>query len=173
MYRNQTKSGFRQQVLIMFHGTPLTNVESILDNGFRASRDGMLGPGIYASSDFGKAAAFGPCVFKILVYVGRVCKVDAQGHPLQKAWQTKHDSAWVPQGCGMTARQVRRKIISSRWLFTRVIITLGELHKERPSDPHPWHLSRIQPASSQGPSQGQGPIERVSTRTCTFYVRVY
>ncbi len=106
MYRSSDKRGFRHQVLIMFHGTSPTNVESFLENGFRASRDGILGPGIYASTEFDKAAAFGPCVLKLLVYVGRVCKVDGQGHPLQKSWQDKYDSAWVPPNCGITARQV-------------------------------------------------------------------
>jgi len=62
----------------------------------------MLGPGVYASRDFKKAEHYGQVVFKLIVYVGKVKRIDHQGHPMQKTWSSHgYDTAWVPPGCGM------------------------------------------------------------------------
>ena len=46
--------------------------------------------------------AYGPVVFEVSVDVGRVKRIDRQGHPLQKAWSLHgYDTAWVPPHCGM------------------------------------------------------------------------
>ncbi len=100
VYKSQTPTGFRHQVFIMYHGTRAQNIESILDNGFRPSGGGTLGPGIYVSFDIKKAQAYGPVVFKLLVYVGKVCKIDRRGHPLQTSWQSNYGCAWITTNSG-------------------------------------------------------------------------
>ncbi|KAK1156098.1 hypothetical protein AOXY_G26204, partial [Acipenser oxyrinchus oxyrinchus] len=41
-------------------------------------------------------------VLKLRVNVGRVKKIDSQGHPMRKTWHHHgYDSAWVPPNCGM------------------------------------------------------------------------
>ena len=48
------RKGFRRQIFVMYHATKWGNVKSILDNGFRPSTLGMLGPGLYLSRDINK-----------------------------------------------------------------------------------------------------------------------
>ncbi|KAJ8342455.1 hypothetical protein SKAU_G00323830 [Synaphobranchus kaupii] len=94
---------------VMYHGTTKEAAESIKRYGFECSGDGMLGPGVYVSRDPQKAGRY-PLdaddrdrrVLELNVDVGRVKKIDHQGHPLQKTWQaTGYDTAWVPPKCGM------------------------------------------------------------------------
>ncbi|GAA6069215.1 grass carp reovirus (GCRV)-induced gene 2e [Tachysurus ichikawai] len=41
-------------------------------------------------------------VIRVRVNVGRVIKIDYQGHQLQKTWHNRgYDTAWCPPGCGM------------------------------------------------------------------------
>ncbi|MGH0128602.1 UNVERIFIED_CONTAM: hypothetical protein FKN15_001812 [Acipenser sinensis] len=93
----------------MYHGTTKEAAENIKRDGFRQSADGMLGRGVYVSRDYNKASRY-PLnhlerekrVLKLLVNVGRVKKIDKQGHPMQKTWHDNdYDSAWVPPNCGM------------------------------------------------------------------------
>ncbi|MGH0128600.1 UNVERIFIED_CONTAM: hypothetical protein FKN15_001810 [Acipenser sinensis] len=93
----------------MYHGTTKERAESIKRYGFKQSDDGMLGRGVYVSRDFNKASRY-PLhyperekrVLKLRVNVGRVKKIDRQGHPMQKTWHHHgYDSAWVPPNCGM------------------------------------------------------------------------
>jgi len=89
--------------IVMYHGTSERNAASIRREGrFRPSTGGMLGRGVYLSKDVQKAKHYGPVIFRCLVSVGRVKKIDRQGHPLQKTWQTNgYNTAWVPPRCGM------------------------------------------------------------------------
>ena len=83
----------------MYHSTETwEQVESILANGFKQSshHENMLGEGIYVSSDLEKTLTYGDFTFKLLVYTGRVCRIDRQGHESQKSWQSDYGSAWVP-----------------------------------------------------------------------------
>ena len=94
----------------MYHGTPTWQfAHSILENGFNLSDhdSSMLGKGVYVTSTFEKAKSFGPILFKLLVYPGRICLVDRQGHPQQKSWQSDFGSAWTPPNT-MVRRQVER-----------------------------------------------------------------
>jgi hypothetical protein len=102
---NSSSSGSNEgKTLTMFHGTSASNARSIEREGFRESEDGMLGRGVYLSRDISKAADYGSVVLRVSVNVGRVAKIDRQGHPLQKSWQNNgYDSAWVPPGCGMVS----------------------------------------------------------------------
>uniref|UniRef100_A0A3B3RHL0 Uncharacterized protein n=1 Tax=Paramormyrops kingsleyae TaxID=1676925 RepID=A0A3B3RHL0_9TELE len=95
---------------IMYHGTTQRAVLNIQMYGFQRSSDGMLGRGVYVSRSFQKALAYPKnlpfyeqkAVLKLRVRVGKVKKIDKQGHPLQKTWhQHGYDSAWVPPNCGM------------------------------------------------------------------------
>uniref|UniRef100_A0A8B9LVR5 PARP catalytic domain-containing protein n=1 Tax=Astyanax mexicanus TaxID=7994 RepID=A0A8B9LVR5_ASTMX len=94
----------------MYHGTTLSNARQIVRNGFIPSSGGMLGPGVYVSRSFQKACAYPQVlppgeervVLKIRVRVGKVKRIDYNGHPLQYTWhQHGYDTAWVPPMCGM------------------------------------------------------------------------
>ncbi|KAA0718789.1 hypothetical protein E1301_Tti011432 [Triplophysa tibetana] len=93
----------------MYHGTTLANAKTIMKEGFIPSFDGMLGRGVYVSRDFDKACKYPLhshgercAVLKLKVGVGRVKRIDFQGHPLQKTWHRHgYDTAWVPPDCGM------------------------------------------------------------------------
>ena len=57
---------------IMYHGTRSENVDSILSNGFRRSRIGMLGRGVYVSKDHQKTeTVYGDVTLKLIVYTGK------------------------------------------------------------------------------------------------------
>ncbi len=106
----RSPGGYKEEVFIMFHGTSAQGADGILRNGFNLSdhNGNMLGAGVYASLEFGKAANYGHVVLKLLVYTGRVCKIDRMGHPLQKSWQGSYDSAWVPPGVNPSGREVKK-----------------------------------------------------------------
>eukprot|EP00928_Gymnodinium_smaydae_P084478 TRINITY_DN6774_c0_g4_i1.p1 TRINITY_DN6774_c0_g4~~TRINITY_DN6774_c0_g4_i1.p1 ORF type:complete len:709 (-),score=73.10 TRINITY_DN6774_c0_g4_i1:194-2320(-) len=70
----------------MYHGTSEEAAQRILQEGFRPSTDGMLGSGIYLSRDVQKAQRYGSAILKVDVDLGKVKRIDRQGHPLQKAW---------------------------------------------------------------------------------------
>uniref|UniRef100_W5LUJ9 PARP catalytic domain-containing protein n=1 Tax=Astyanax mexicanus TaxID=7994 RepID=W5LUJ9_ASTMX len=93
----------------MYHGTSRPAAESIMAHGFKQSVDGMLGRGVYLSRDLNKASRYPlnlpenqRVVLRVKVNVGRVKKIDRQGHPLQKSWHDHgYDTAWCPPECGM------------------------------------------------------------------------
>ncbi|KAG7321106.1 hypothetical protein KOW79_015521 [Hemibagrus wyckioides] len=93
----------------MYHGTSSEAAEKIKKNGFRPSAGGMLGRGVYLSRDLNKASRYPldlpehqRVVIRVRVNVGRVKKIDRQGHPMQKTWHDYgYDTAWCPPGCGM------------------------------------------------------------------------
>jgi len=89
--------------IVMYHGTSECNAASIVQEGrFRPSAGGMLGQGVYLSKDPRKARHYGSAVLQCIVSVGRVVKINRQGHPLQKSWSEHgYDTAWVPPNCGM------------------------------------------------------------------------
>ncbi|KAM3598599.1 uncharacterized protein V6R79_020158 [Siganus canaliculatus] len=97
------------QKYVMYHGTSSRNAKSIRTKGFQQSSRGMLGPGVYLSRDLNKASRYpighpedDRVVLKVVVNVGRVKKIDYQGHPLQWTWHDHgYDTAWVPPNCGM------------------------------------------------------------------------
>ncbi|KAG5847181.1 hypothetical protein ANANG_G00123300 [Anguilla anguilla] len=98
------------QTYIMYHGTSKEAAKQIMANGFRQSKVGMFGRGVYVSRDLQKASRYPldlpehqRVVLKLRVRVGRVKKIDYQGHPMQKTWHTEHgyDTAWCPPNCGM------------------------------------------------------------------------
>nr|NP_001122285.1 grass carp reovirus (GCRV)-induced gene 2j [Danio rerio]AAI63165.1 LOC100005405 protein [Danio rerio]AAI63180.1 LOC100005405 protein [Danio rerio]ADZ76353.1 Gig2-like protein DreJ [Danio rerio] len=93
---------------IMYHGTSRVAAERILREGFRPSTKGMLGRGVYLSRDLEKASRYPlnlpenqRVIIRVKVNVGRVKRIDHQGHPMQKTWQRRYDTAWCPPECGM------------------------------------------------------------------------
>ncbi|XP_030073568.1 uncharacterized protein LOC115479650 [Microcaecilia unicolor] len=99
------------KVYDMYHGTTAQAADSIIRTGFRPSKDGMLGPGVYVSRDIRKAQRYplnlspaNRVILKVRVRVGKVKKIDRQGHPLQRTWHAHgYDTAWVPPNSGMVA----------------------------------------------------------------------
>uniref|UniRef100_A0A3Q2D2P5 Uncharacterized protein n=1 Tax=Cyprinodon variegatus TaxID=28743 RepID=A0A3Q2D2P5_CYPVA len=97
------------QIYIMYHGTTREKAQAISATGFRQSKDGMLGPGVYLSRDLEKASRYpighpeeDRVVIMVMVNVGKVIAINYQGHPLQKTWHDHgYDTAWVPPDCGM------------------------------------------------------------------------
>ncbi|XP_077089239.1 uncharacterized protein LOC143740943 [Siphateles boraxobius] len=93
----------------MYHGTSRSAAQQIKRCGFQQSQDGMLGRGVYLSRDLNKATRYPlhlpehqRAVIRVKVDVGRVKKIDHQGHPLQKTWHDHgYDTAWCPPNCGM------------------------------------------------------------------------
>ncbi|RXN31536.1 Gig2 [Labeo rohita] len=81
----------------MYHRTTARAAEQIKIHGFRPSADDMLGRGVYLSRDLNKASRYPldkpheRAVIRVMVNVGRVKKIDYQGHPLQKTW---HDHGY-------------------------------------------------------------------------------
>lgn len=97
------------KIYVMYHGTTTASAHAICKSGFRQSKDGMLGPGVYVTRDLQKASRYPldvhisqRTVLKLHVNVGKVKKIDYQGHPLQKTWHSQgYDTAWCPPNCGM------------------------------------------------------------------------
>ncbi|KAK2827291.1 hypothetical protein Q7C36_018217 [Tachysurus vachellii] len=97
------------KVYRMYHGTSRQAVEQIMKTGFKQSAGGMLGRGVYLSRDLEKASRYPlilpenqRVVIRVRVNVGRVKKIDKQGHPMQKTWHDHgYDTAWCPPKCGM------------------------------------------------------------------------
>ncbi|KAL2096608.1 hypothetical protein ACEWY4_008756 [Coilia grayii] len=97
------------RIYTMYHGTSREAAGIILKSGFRQSSGGMLGRGVYLSRDLQKASRYPldlpetqRVVIRVKVNVGKVKKIDRQGHPLQKTWHDHgYDTAWCPPNCGM------------------------------------------------------------------------
>ncbi|RXN27023.1 GCRV induced gene 2i protein [Labeo rohita] len=88
------------KVYRMYHGTSRENAEKIQVSGFKQSSDGMLGRGVYLSRDLEKASRYPlnlsvneKVIVRVSVNVGRVKKIDRQGHPLQKTWHDHRTTA--------------------------------------------------------------------------------
>ncbi|CAL8316692.1 unnamed protein product [Arctogadus glacialis] len=102
------------QTYVMYHGTTWTNATTIQRDGFKQSKKGMLGRGVYLSCDLKKASRYPintphseRVVLMVEVNVGNVIAINHQGHPRQKNWHDRrfkesYDTAWCPPDCGMT-----------------------------------------------------------------------
>lgn len=78
----------------------MRNAVGIIDDGFRPSRGGMLGPGVYWSDDIAKTRPYvrngSGTVLKLRIRNGRTKTLD-RPNPSQMSWHTEgYDSAWVP-----------------------------------------------------------------------------
>ncbi|CAL1595528.1 unnamed protein product [Knipowitschia caucasica] len=94
---------------IMYHGTDSNSSMLIQRSGFKRSKDGMLGPGVYLSRDLQKASRYpiglpdkDKVVIRVRVNVGKVIAINYQQHPQRLTWHADgYDTAWVPPNCGM------------------------------------------------------------------------
>ncbi|CAE7810655.1 unnamed protein product [Symbiodinium sp. CCMP2592] len=95
---------FGGKQMTMYHGTSSSNAASICKQGFKQSKDGMLGAGVYLSADRDKARGYGDTVLEVDVRLGKTKKITSQSDPMRTAWSSSgYDSAWVPEGSGMVA----------------------------------------------------------------------
>ncbi|XP_017538551.1 grass carp reovirus (GCRV)-induced gene 2q [Pygocentrus nattereri] len=108
----------------MYHGTTMDKAMKILNEGFIPSADGMLGRGVYLSRSFEKASRYPVyrqageqlAVLKLSVRVGKVKRIDYQGHPMQKTWHDHgYDTAWVPANCGMVPSGLEEDCVYEPW----------------------------------------------------------
>ena len=92
-----------QETHIMFHGTNTQSAMQILTQGFRPSKKGTLGQGVYLTPEVQCAMQFAmkfsdPAILRCEVKVGKVWRAQ-RGTTKPKAWQTRgYDSAWLPAG---------------------------------------------------------------------------
>mmetsp|Transcript_47243 Transcript_47243/g.125472 ORF Transcript_47243/g.125472 Transcript_47243/m.125472 type:complete len:227 (-) Transcript_47243:124-804(-) len=102
----------------LYHGTSAVFAKAIERNGFKVSKNGMFGPGVYTTSDIEKAALFAArhevkqgvgVVFVLDVDIGRCKTHDASGcskshqpHCHCRRWlQENYESQEVPAGAGV------------------------------------------------------------------------
>lgn len=106
-----TQQPKNRAIYTMYHGTSVASARLIIASGFKQSRGGMLGMGVYVSRDQTKAQRYplnhpdsDRVVLTLRVRVGWVKRIDKDNHPLQYSW-SKHgyNTAWVPPNCGMKA----------------------------------------------------------------------
>lgn len=95
-----TKSGFHNRVYLMYHGSTVENIASILENGFVPSTGNTsrqrFGDGVYVSRDIVKAFNYGDVTLKLLVYEGHQRVMNAKKDGRKRRWQEDFMSAWVP-----------------------------------------------------------------------------
>ncbi|XP_048450714.1 uncharacterized protein LOC125482645 isoform X1 [Rhincodon typus] len=136
---NRPKNG---KVYVMYHGTHVNHVDTILKYGFKQSPDGMLGRGVYVSRDIRKACRYPlntpesqKVVLKLRVNVGKVKTINCQGHPLQKTWHDHgYDTAWCPPNCGMVPSDLEVDCI---WDPKRIKV-VGII--DQSAQPNPWYF---------------------------------
>ena len=97
VWSQTTKSGFRQQVFVMYHSTKPHLVQEILNDGFKISQrpELILSNGLYVSRDIEKTVPYGPVCFKLLVYPGKSVMVTKHDDPMRKQWHKEFSSAWI------------------------------------------------------------------------------
>ena len=90
----------------MYHATSPENAARIEQGGFKASVQGLLGPGVYVSRTADESRKYGLTTLEVLVWVGRVCRADKlpelmpRGFGTDAPWHDEgYDMAWVPQDC--------------------------------------------------------------------------
>eukprot|EP00118_Oscarella_pearsei_P012201 m.87631 g.87631 ORF g.87631 m.87631 type:complete len:156 (+) comp36548_c0_seq4:154-621(+) len=107
------KSGKRTIGRVVYHGTTSWRADSIEAEGIRPSDDGLLGKGVYVTTDIDKAwreaekkiredglAGSRPTVLLYICRMGKVKTIDSIYHPMGTTWHTLHnyDTAWIPAG---------------------------------------------------------------------------
>jgi hypothetical protein len=94
-------------VYLMYHGTRPEVAALIEQGGFKASTQGLLGPGVYVGRTAEGCRKYGSTILEVMVRVGRVCRADEhpelipRGYGKDAPWHDKggYDTAWVPPDC--------------------------------------------------------------------------
>ncbi|XP_016361677.1 uncharacterized protein LOC107703533 isoform X1 [Sinocyclocheilus anshuiensis] len=102
----------------MFYGTSKEEAEKIKAYGFCES-NGILGRGVYLSRDVQKAFYVPEhvpeqqrSVLRVKVNVGKVIKIDYQGHLMQTIWHDQgYDTAWITPNCGMVSSGLEKDCV--------------------------------------------------------------
>ncbi|XP_063049368.1 uncharacterized protein LOC134443536, partial [Engraulis encrasicolus] len=154
-------------VYTMYHGTSREAAKGIQRSGFRQSSGGMLGRGVYLSRDLQKACRYPlelpesqRVVIKVKVRVGRVKKIDCQGHPLQKTWHDHgYDTAWVPPNCGMVKSGLEEDCVwdPDRITIIDTIFPSADSDSDSDSDSDRDYQYYYDPDPGPGPGPGLGP----------------
>ena len=73
---------------VMYHGTDIFSGYAILNEGFKASKDGPLGAGVYLSQSLNKASVYGPCVLmcEVELLTDGVLNIGNMSHSQTKTW---------------------------------------------------------------------------------------
>ncbi|KAK7131134.1 hypothetical protein R3I94_016311 [Phoxinus phoxinus] len=130
------------QIYRMYHGTTEKAAEQIKVSGFQPSQFGMLGRGVYLSRDLNKASRYPletpheRVVIRVKVDVGRVKKIDHQGHPLQKTWHANgYNTAWCPPNCGMVPSNLEEDCVWDPKRITVIDVIPPSLQNSILADP--------------------------------------
>ncbi|XP_030073567.1 uncharacterized protein LOC115479649 [Microcaecilia unicolor] len=107
----------------MYHGTSEQAAMSIFQTGFRPSADGMLGRGVYVTTDIRHARHYPMnlipahrVILKVKVRVGKVKKIDGVNHPLRKTWHDHgYNTAWVPPNSPKWISPLTENCVWSPW----------------------------------------------------------
>lgn len=161
-----------QGVYTMFHGTSIDSARLIITSGFKQSLRGMLGKGVYVSRDKKKAANYplnsnpsDRVILELRVRVGRVKRIDKDGHPLQFTWSTQgYDTAWVPPKCGMKSVPSG---LEEDCVFDPKRVTVVGIAKA-PNPAIQKELQQLLEKKDKKPTGGAG----VSTEVCSLCKRV-
>jgi len=111
-----TRSGFRNQIFVMYHSTKREYIQDILTNGLKVSDKKehlVLGSGLYVSRDLNKAKPYGHFTLKLLVYPGKTKTVVDPDDPLKTEWQQEFSSAWIPPKNRVTGSQLEETCVKS------------------------------------------------------------
>jgi hypothetical protein len=91
----------------MYHGTRPEVAALIEQCGFKASTQGLLGPGVYVGRTAEGCRKYGSTILEVMVRVGRVCRADQHPELIPRGYGTDapwhdvggYDTAWVPPDC--------------------------------------------------------------------------
>ena len=90
----------------MYHGTRPEVAALIEQCGFKASAQGLLGPGVYVSRTAEGCRKYGSTILEVMVRVGRVCRADQHPELIPRGYGTDapwhdvgYDTVWVPPDC--------------------------------------------------------------------------
>ena len=91
----------------MYHGTSAEAAALIEQGGFKASTQGLLGPGVYLSRVADECRQYGATILEVAVSVGKVWRADQrpelmpEGYGTDAPWHDREgfDTAWVPPDC--------------------------------------------------------------------------
>jgi len=74
----------------------MQGADYIWRHGFQTSQSGLLGAGVYLTTEKSKAALYGPRVLTCSVEVGLKCCIDTRKHPDRLIWPVSCDTKWIP-----------------------------------------------------------------------------
>ena len=91
----------------MYHATAPETAALIEQCGFKASTQGLLGPGVYVGRTMEECRKYGSTILEVMVRAGRVCQANTHPELIPRGYGTDapwhdvggFDTAWVPADC--------------------------------------------------------------------------